>query len=156
MIYEWKVGAQIKTAPEKAAEVLNKLAEENRLNAEEVVNASRPEDAPLHNEFEWRDDVAAEEYRKHQARHIIACLIQREEEKNTEPVKAYFKVSETTNNYEPINAIIKTEDGQEALKRLCLKEFMAFKAKYANILKFIKANEQVDALQTVIEEALAL
>lgn len=155
MIYEWKVGSQIKADPEKAAAVLNKLAEENRLNAEEVVNASRPEDAPLHNEFEWRDNIAANEYRKYQARHIIACLIQREEEKTTEPVKAYFKISETTSNYEPINAIVKTEEGQEALKRLCLKEFLAFKAKYSSVLKFIKANEQVDALQTVIEEALA-
>ena len=155
MVYKFKPGSMISADPEKAAEVLNKLAEENRLNAEEVVNASRPEDAPLHNEFEWRDDVAAEEYRKHQARHIIACLIQYDEEKPAEPVKAFFHISETTSNYEPIHTIVKTDDGREALKRQCLKEFLAFKAKYSSVLKFIKANEQVDALQTVIEEALA-
>ena len=154
MVYKFKAGSMISADPEKAAAVLNQLADENRLNAETVVEVSRPEDAPLHNEFEWRDDVAAEEWRKHQARHIIGCLVIVDEEKTPEPVKAFYKINDATSNYEPIHTIIKTEDKTEALKKLCLKEFLAFKAKYATVLKFINANEQVNALQVTLEQAV--
>lgn len=36
-----------------------------------VVDESRPEDAPLHPAFEWRDPVAAEKFREHQASQLI-------------------------------------------------------------------------------------
>lgn len=39
-----------------------------------VVDESRPEDAPLHPAFEWRDDVAAEKWRVEQARRVVRCV----------------------------------------------------------------------------------
>lgn len=36
-----------------------------------VVEEARPEDAPLHPAFEWRDEVAAGLYREHQATNLI-------------------------------------------------------------------------------------
>lgn len=36
-----------------------------------VVDESRPEEAPLHPAFEWRDPVAAEQWREHQASQLI-------------------------------------------------------------------------------------
>lgn len=39
-----------------------------------VVNDARPEDAPLHPAFEWRDPVAAEQWREHQASRLIKVV----------------------------------------------------------------------------------
>lgn len=36
-----------------------------------VVDEARPEDAPLHPAFEWRDEVAAENWREHEARQLV-------------------------------------------------------------------------------------
>lgn len=39
-----------------------------------VVSESRPEEAPLHPVFEWRDEVAAEKYREHQATNLVKVV----------------------------------------------------------------------------------
>jgi tRNA A37 N6-isopentenylltransferase MiaA len=39
-----------------------------------VVEESKPDDAPLHPVFEWRDDVAAEKWRTDQARRIVRSV----------------------------------------------------------------------------------
>ncbi len=39
-----------------------------------VVDEARPEDAPLHPAFEWRDPVAAEQWREHQASTLIRVV----------------------------------------------------------------------------------
>lgn len=39
-----------------------------------VVDEARPEEAPLHPAFEWRDSVAAENYRQHQASTLIKVV----------------------------------------------------------------------------------
>ena len=39
-----------------------------------VVDEARPEDAPLHPAFEWRDPVAAEQWREHQASTLIKVV----------------------------------------------------------------------------------
>ena len=39
-----------------------------------VVDESRPEDAPLHPVFEWRDEIAAEKWRLEQARRVVRSV----------------------------------------------------------------------------------
>lgn len=60
---------------EDAYEELERIREERGLTPQNVVDESRPKEAVLHPAFEWRDKVAAEEYRKHQARHIIRSVV---------------------------------------------------------------------------------
>lgn len=65
----------IEERPEVA--VLNELKriykanEDGKLMPEEVVEAARHPDSPLHSKFEWDDSVAAENYRLNQARTLI-------------------------------------------------------------------------------------
>lgn len=40
----------------------------------DVVEVSRPDDAPMHDVFEWNDQVAAERFREDQARHVIRSV----------------------------------------------------------------------------------
>jgi hypothetical protein len=45
-----------------------------RLTPQLLVDAARPDDSPLHNRFEWDDEVAGEKYRLDQAREIIRSV----------------------------------------------------------------------------------
>lgn len=57
---------------QEAGEELQRIREERgRLTPATVVDESRPEDAVLHPVFEWRDPVAAEQWREHQAATLI-------------------------------------------------------------------------------------
>lgn len=73
--YEWKIGGIHKADANVAGEVCEALARsEEGLSPETLLAASRNEEAPLHGEFEWNDETAAEKYRLGQARKIIVDL----------------------------------------------------------------------------------
>lgn len=77
MVYEWKDLASvrnIKADAQVAGEVCEELEREGRLTPENLVEVSKDENAPLHNEFEWNDATAAKKYRRSQAQFIIKCL----------------------------------------------------------------------------------
>ena len=134
MIYQWKSGARIKGDAQIAGEMCNQLESEGRLNAQTLVDVNRPEDAPLHNSFEWNDSIAGEEWRKHQARLIIRSLIVTPENKSVE-TRAFFKLSSVQSNYDSVHTIIRNEDKNVQLLRDAENELRAFQAKYSGIEK---------------------
>jgi len=92
--YRWKPRSIHKVNAETAARALDDiLARHGALTPRLVVEESRPEDAPLHPEFEWDDHAAAELYREYQARYIIQSVTVRMPEKQ-EPtyIRAYVSV----------------------------------------------------------------
>lgn len=73
--YAFRAGARYKVAPQVAGVELERIRKaRGTLSAQGVVDESRPEDAPLHPVFEWRDPVAAEHYRRYQARVLIRSV----------------------------------------------------------------------------------
>ena len=128
MTYKWKEGSQHKVSAQIAGEVCAELEERGELNAQNLVDVSRPEDAPLHDEFEWDDDVAAELYRKTQAGSIIRHLAVNTESKA--PVRAFFNLKIRSNQFESIQAIIREEDKYSKLLKQALNELEAFQRKY--------------------------
>lgn len=56
---------------------LERLAQASggELSPEQVVEAARPLDAPLHSSFDWDNSSAAEKYRLHQARNLIRAVV---------------------------------------------------------------------------------
>lgn len=148
MVYQWKTGARYKVAAETAAGVMNELAAQNNLSAKALVDASRPVDAPLHNEFEWDDNVAAEKWREQQGRVMIAMIsVIVDDAVQQEPVRAYVHIEEQQPNYEPITLIVKNEDKAEKLFRQALKELVSFRDKYNSLKQFKKLFEDIDELQ---------
>lgn len=148
MVYQWKTGARYKASAETAAEVMNGLAAQNNLSAKALVDVSRPVDAPLHNEFEWDDGIAAEKWREQQGRVMIAMIsVITDDAVQQEPVRAYFHIEEQQPNYEPITLIVKNEDKAEKLFRQALKELVSFRDKYNNLKQFKKLFEDIDELQ---------
>jgi hypothetical protein len=53
---------------------LHQLERQGRLLPGDVVDRARPDDSPLHQHFEWKDGVAAEQYRLIQAARLIRSV----------------------------------------------------------------------------------
>lgn len=129
--YKWRTGFY-KTDADVAGKEFERIYKKyDGLYPEDIVEESRPKDAVLHNEFEWRDDIAAEKYRKTQAQKMIHCLICVTE---TEPSsRVYYTLTRDVskkNKYEPITVILESEDKKERLLKMALMELKAFRKKY--------------------------
>ncbi len=143
MVYKWKPASQIKCDAQKAGEVCEKLEKTVGLTAKNLLDASRPEDAPLHGEFEWDDTKAAEAYRETQASYIIRMLCVAPEEEQKEPVRAYF-VTATAKVYESVNVIMHDEDRRSALLETALKELESFRRKYSALSELSEVFAAID------------
>lgn len=93
--YAWKnerTAALYHATAEQAHEAFEEIRRrDGKLTPAAVVDSARPEESVLHEDFEWRDDVAAEKYRQGQARGMIGAVrVVWQESK--EPVRAYVNV----------------------------------------------------------------
>ena len=86
--YIWREGRGRSVQASVVGQVLEGIAKrDGRIEPIALVNESRPESAPTHSLFEWNDTIAAEEYRKHQARGVIRsiAIVRPEDGKPTPP-----------------------------------------------------------------------
>lgn len=134
MVFEFNDSSCIPSniSAQEAGEVCEKLADEGRLTAKDLVDESRQEEAPLHPAFEWDDSIAGERWREHQAGHIIRAIITRETPKQ-EPTRAFFHITTGKSSYVPISVIVNSPDSYEMLLQQATKEFQAYQRKYKNI-----------------------
>ena len=129
MVYQWNPASRIKTDANVAGKVFEELESTVGLTAETLLDASRSEDAPLHNEFEWDDAKAAESYRKTQASYLIRSLCVAAQDETSEPVRAVFALSGSA-VYESVSVIMEDVDKRSSLLDMALKELSAFEKKY--------------------------
>ena len=74
--YRFKMQGMHKVSADVAGQVCQALSNtEEGLTPRRLVEVSRNEDAPLHDEFEWDDSIAGEKYREGQAQTLIQHLI---------------------------------------------------------------------------------
>ena len=104
-----------KVTPEVVGQELQRIHEKDgTLQPQAVVDAARPEDAPLHPAFEWDDFVAGEQYRNIQARSMIKT-VQIESGEDSEPRDpVYVRVGRQDSFYEPIKKVVNAPDLFEA------------------------------------------
>lgn len=140
MVYEWKDLASvrnIKADAQVAGEVCEELEREGRLTPENLVEVSKDENAPLHNEFEWNDATAANKYRRSQAQFIIQMLVVKssddEEEEKKPPVRAFFAIDRERRSYESVVSILESKDKTATLREQVVKELACFYGKYQAI-----------------------
>lgn len=158
MVYKqkraWSAGTRANVDPEVAGEQFDRLASEGRLNADEVVKENTPADAPLHGEFEWDDTKAANEYRKDQARYLMRHLVYvNVEEPESAPTRCFFKVEPTSNNYEPIEQIVKSVDKTKLLIQNAYREMVSYRDKFAGVLEQCGATVDVAAVLSKLKES---
>lgn len=75
--YQWRDGSRIKNvSAETAAHELETIrARDGKLEAETIVEHAKPAESPIHPAFEWRDKVAAHQYRLDQARNLVRSIV---------------------------------------------------------------------------------
>ena len=146
--YKWKSASYVRGSAQAAGEMCEKLAAEGRLTAKALLDANRAKDAPLHKAFEWNDRKAAEQYRLHQARHIISCLVRVDEATGKpEQVRAYFTLDRKDPQYYSTEVILADEEKSALLEKSALSELAAFQKKYAAIRE--KLAPVYDAIEIV-------
>lgn len=133
MVYQWKPGSRFKVDANTAGAVCEQLEAAGNLSAKSLLDASRPEDAPLHSEFEWNDSIAAEKFREGQARNIINHLVVRLDEKPDTPVRGFFQITQQEPRYTNVNAILTHRDLRAELIQQALEEMAAFQRKYGTL-----------------------
>lgn len=152
MVYQWKSGSYIKGNAQKAGELFEQLsATEEGLTARTLLDANKPEEAPLHNDYEWNDTIAAEEWRLHQSRHFInsiAIVKSMPDKEEPELVRAFHIVSEA-HKYEPIAAIVEEPDKYEILLNNALSELAAFTQKYNTLKELIPVFKAISEVKAV-------
>lgn len=73
--YAFRPGARYSISAQTVGKEMSRIQRDNGVTTPDaVVDAARPKSAPLHPVFEWRDAVAAESYRKWQARALIKSV----------------------------------------------------------------------------------
>ena len=126
--YKWNDGYHHKCDPNVAARVTNELEKQGKLTAKNLVDVSRPVDAPLHPEFEWDDMKAAEKFREEQARNIIRSIQIVYED--YEPRKMYCNIRRTDPEYMSVDVAISKPDTRQMLLDNAFRDMEIFQKKY--------------------------
>lgn len=149
MTYKWKDGFRANVKAEVAGAVCSDLERRGELTAENLVNVSRPVDAPLHKFFEWNDPKAAELYRNQQARTLIRSIEVYTDESKTQARTVFFNIKCMGNTYETVKTIFSVPDKKAALLAQAKKEMMSFRDKYNELNELAK-------VMAAIEESIAV
>ena len=138
-------GYRLKTNPQVVAEVCRSLEKDGKLVPKDLVDASRPKDAPLHNEFEWDDRIASEKYREVQAGYIIHSVrvkitsipaevtkfdVQITKTEDEPSVRYYHAIGRDGKGFENIETIVTDDEKEAKLMAQCVKDIKYFKEKY--------------------------
>lgn len=129
----WKIDGIFKADPQKVADEIDALGGE--VTPEQLVEAAKDKKSELHKCFDWDNRVAAEKWRKHQARQIMCFLVIRNEDEDGNqqaPVVRYMYKTDT-GGYKPSKMIFKQDDEYQKLLQRVDGELHAIKQKYAYI-----------------------
>lgn len=151
--YEWNVPIY-KTEASVAGKVMEELEKTVGLTTKSLVDASRPEDAPLHKEFEWNDTVAGEKYREIQAGKMITNLKVSIKQDETKTVRGFvaldYGVSKPA-SFENTETVLSVTEKRNRLLTLAIKELQAFRKKY---IMLSELSELFEMIERLTEEAV--
>lgn len=144
--YKWKLEGLYGTDAQTVGNELERIyAEQGTLEPSVVVEQSKPEHAPLHDLFEWDDEIAAEKWREQQARVVIANVMMVDESTDEAFTRAFVHVSD---DYRPLSVVLEDRDMTEELLDSALRELRTFERKYNDLVQLapvFNAIEQVAA-----------
>ena len=145
MIYKWKISKyniDAQEAGEELERIRNKYGE---LSACDIVEESQHKNAVLHNCFEWRNDVAAQKYREHQAQELIRNIVVEavQDKEVNPPIRAYVKIQ---GDYKPIQEVVTIKDYREEMLNNAFKELKAFKEKYQSLSELDELFSYIDTI----------
>ena len=117
--------------------------EAGELTPQLVVDKARPEGAPLHDRFEWDNEVAGEKYRLVQAQQIIRSVKISFTDQNTGEqkfIRGFHSVREAgdadSEGYRPTEEIVEDDVALKILLRQFEREIRELKRKYGHLAEF--------------------
>lgn len=162
--YQWKPGSAHRVAPEVAAQVFNEVRErDGDVTPAGVLDASRDQSAPLHDEFDWCDKTAAERYRQHQARKMIGSLVvvyRHSSSAESTPTRAYVSVrqlavaggadvetgDDPTHRFKHVSEVLEDARLRRAYLLVALREIGSWRRKYQDIRELAGLHRAVDGV----------
>lgn len=148
--WRFKVEAQV------AGELLEDLSERNAgsLSARLLLNESRPEQAPLHGEFEWNNELAAEAHREEQARKILRSIVTVRQDSAGEEiqVRAYYALHEPNaqRSYMPLARVLSDDDLRNELLGQALNDLRKMQYRYGSLKELADIWEIGDELRATL------
>lgn len=117
---------------QKVAEEISTLGEE--VSPEQLVEMARNPNTESHRCFTWDNDIAAEKWRKQEARNVFCNLVIQQMETQKEdavPIRVFHK--NDNGGYKRAEFVFKVQDEYEKLLQCALAELRAFKRKYSTL-----------------------
>ena len=137
-----------KNPADVAGPICQQLREsEQGLTPRSLVDASRDKNAPLHNEFEWDNTVAAEKYREQQAaniiRHLIIVRTDIQEVRKSHD-RAFVSTGENNTVYVPLNEALSNEVWKKNLLLAARRDMKIFATKYRRLTELSGIIDAID------------
>lgn len=139
-----------------AADAIREIAEiHGHVTPQLVVDAAKPKDSPLHNNFEWNNTKAAAEFRLIQAAHLIRKIkvtIEASEDQKVS-VRQFVNVAPinddepTSGLYVTVQDAMEVTSYREQLLNQCRRDIVAFKTKYAALTEAASIIKAMDKLK---------
>lgn len=142
---EWKIKGLYKADAETVYKEITALGDS--FSPADIVEAARNESSELHKCFEWDDSIAAEKYREHQARMVVAQLVVRTETTDNTPVSVrVISSANAMNSYMPTKMLIRSEPEYADLLERAKRELRAFQQKYITVVELQDIFAMIDTL----------
>ena len=149
--YKYKFDGLHKVSADIAGRICQELTEtEEGLTPQKLVDVSRDENHPLHDEFEWDDSIAAEAYRITQAKQLIRdiTIVKEEEQKKDRG----FVITPGGNHvYVPLNDALNNEEWKNNLLNAAKRDMIAFIAKYRRLQELTAVIEPMTELLDLLK-----
>jgi hypothetical protein len=144
--YKWKTGFRGSVKPSVAGKVFEELEQTVGLTPQNLVDASRSEDAPMHKCFEWDDAVAGEEWRKQQARVCINHLEIIIDDKEAPATRAFVQYEANDAKYEHILTVLSDPEKSNSFFELGMKMLNDFKKRFADVKEFASVIAEIEKI----------
>lgn len=164
MVYEWR-GRSFKIDPNLAAAEIAKIAASSPSGAAlsaDIVEASRPKRAVLHDViFDLDDRAAAEEHRKQIARHLTNSLYVVTTNGETTSTPAFYHVNyETTEGervegYQPVEQVIQNVTARGSAADVLLRELEGLQRRFDDLAEFQIVWKAVQKARQALERKAA-
>jgi hypothetical protein len=157
----WKHGSQFKVDPKVAYQQIEGIRTKNdgSATAELLVAKAKAKANPLHNEFQWDDQLAAHQHRLWRARVMMSSfMVLRGDLKTDRPQRVYEVVREPEKTpgrikhvYRTTDDIMKDVDLRAELLGRALKELVSIRNRYRDLQELAIVLRAIDELVGTLE-----
>jgi hypothetical protein len=134
---------------ERIRRELERINQENGglATPEQVVEAARDEDNPLHSWFTWDDSEAAKKWRIHQARNLLRLQVEIVGETNVRAFISLVPDRKTGGGYRELTDILADEALHQQMLDDAMAELRVFRRKYAALQSLTPLWASIDAIE---------